>query len=130
MSAPGEVRITAPLRWHDIDALGHVNHTVYHELMEETRHQLLTALVGENSMFVIVRVELDYKLEVRRTEEYVELTGRVESVGSKSVTIFQQIIKPDGRVAADGRAILVAFDMAERRAREITADERAALSAS
>ena len=30
-----EYRMTAPLRWRDLDYLGHVNQSVYHVLLEE-----------------------------------------------------------------------------------------------
>lgn len=123
----GEVQVTMPLRHHDIDALGHVNHAVYHELLEEVRYQLLSPLVSKDSFFVLVRVELDYRAEIRHTEGHVVLTGSIEKVGTKSVTVRQEIQKPSGEVAATGLATLVAFDMNARRAREITERERAEL---
>lgn len=120
-------RLEAPLRWHDIDALGHVNHAVYHELLEEIRFELLSPLRTETTMFVLVRVELDYLAETRHEEGHMILTGQVTGVGTKSVTIEHAILKPDGRASAEGSSVLVAFDLTTRRACDITPAQRSQL---
>ncbi len=38
-----------PIRWGDMDALGHVNNTVYFRFMEQARIEWLYALRGEGS---------------------------------------------------------------------------------
>lgn len=123
-----EARATRDLRWNDLDMLGHVNHTVYHALLEEIRFELLRVLLGEGSSFVLVRIELDHRAEIRRWDGPLDIVGRIEEIGSKSVTIGHEILKADGTVSAEGRSVLVAFDMTTRRARAITEEERAALT--
>ena len=63
-----EIRIDIELRWRDLDFLGHLNQAVYHELLEEGRGALfeqLGALDG-GFFFVLARVELDHRQEIRR----------------------------------------------------------------
>ena len=78
---------------------------------------------------MLVRVELDYRHEVRRDHGSVEVLMRVERVGGKSVTLAHDIVLPDGTVAASGASVLVAWDPHARGSRALTDDERAALAA-
>jgi acyl-CoA thioester hydrolase len=122
-----DVRIQIGLRWRDMDMLGHLNQAVYHELLEEGRGALFQSLGGASFPFVLVRVELDYRHEVRRDHGSVEVVVRLEHVGGKSVTIVHDVVLPDGTVAASGRSVLVAWDPQARGSRELTDAERAAL---
>ena len=126
MPEPRESRVRVPIRWRDLDLLGHVNQSVYHEMLEEGRAALFA--LGEDSFpFVLVHVEIDYRAEVRRDHEWVEVVSRVGKVGSKSVTIEERIERSDGVVATESRSVLVAWDPSERVSRELSAAERSAL---
>jgi acyl-CoA thioester hydrolase len=126
MPEPRESRVRVPIRWRDLDLLGHVNQSVYHEMLEEGRAALFA--LGEDSFpFVLVHVEIDYRAEVRRDHEWVEVVSRVGKVGSKSVTIEERIERSDGIVATESRSVLVAWDPSERVSRELSAAERSAL---
>jgi acyl-CoA thioester hydrolase len=120
-----EARVSVGIRWRDLDMLGHLNQSVYHELLEEGRAALFHQLGG--MPFVIARVELDYRSEVRKDHGTVEVATWVESIGRKSVVAGQSILLPDGAVAAEGRSVLVAWDPAARASREFSDDERARL---
>ena len=122
-----EVRTEVPVRWRDLDPLGHMNQAVYHELLEEGRGALL-ARENRSFPFVIAHVELDYLSEVRKDHGSVVVVTRVERVGRTSVTFAERIERLDGVVAASGRAVLVAWDMKARESRELTSDERASFS--
>ncbi len=124
---PREGRVRVPMRWRDLDLLGHVNQSVYHELLEEGRGVLFARLEENSFPFVLVHIELDYRSEVRRDHGGVEVLARVGRVGSKSVTIEERIELPDGTVAAEGRSVLVAWDPAARTSRELSAAERESL---
>jgi acyl-CoA thioester hydrolase len=119
-----EARTRVPVRWRDLDLLGHLNQAVYHELLEEGRGALLSR-DGRGFPFVIVHVELDYRNEVRRDHGFVEVVSRVGRIGRTSVEIEEQIVLPDGTVAAEGKSVLVAWDPQARGARELSDDERA-----
>jgi acyl-CoA thioester hydrolase len=126
---PDEIRIDVELRWRDLDFLGHLNQAVYHELLEEGRGALfeqLGALDG-GFFFVLARVELDHRQEIRRDHGPVTVALRVETVGRSSVSVAHEIIRADGAVAAEGRSVLVAWDRDARRSRPLTDAERSAL---
>ena len=126
MGAAARTRV--PIRWRDLDILGHLNQSVYHELLEESRGQLFASLDGNAFPFVLVHVELDYRHEVRHHDGYVENETRVVDVGNRSVTVADTMFLPDGTVAAEGRSVLVAWDMDARTSRRLTDVERAALA--
>ena len=126
-SEPREVRVRLSIRWRDLDLLGHVNQSVYHELLEEGRGALFARLEEHSFPFVLVHVEIDYRNEVRRDHGWIEVVSRVGRVGGKSVTIEERIERSDGVVATEGRSVLVAWDPAARASRELSAGERAAL---
>lgn len=112
-----------------MDALGHVNQAVYHELLEEARTALITGLpTPQKGAFVMARVELNYRREIPLHDRYVEVTMRVESIGRSSLTVSQQIFRSDGELAADGLSVLVAWNAAQRGSRPLSDDERAMLS--
>ncbi len=125
---PGRYRVA--LRFSDIDELGHVNQAVYHELLEEARTQMLFALpVPPGGSYVMARVELNHRREVRLQHRYVEVALQIEAVGRSSITMAQQIFRADGELAADGRAVVVAWDGEQRGSRPLTGPETAALRA-
>ena len=130
--ASDEIRIEVDLRWRDLDFLGHLNQAVYHELLEEGRGALFERLgvMDEGFFFVLARVELDHRNEVRREQSPVTVALRVEAVGRSSVTVAHDIVLPDGTVAAAGRSVLVAWDRDARRSRPLTGAERTALGVS
>jgi acyl-CoA thioester hydrolase len=127
--AAEEIRIDVELRWRDLDFLGHLNQSVYHELLEEGRGALFQRLgvLTTGFFFVLARIELDHRREIRRDHGPVTIVQRVEAVGRSSVTVAHEIVRNDGQVAAEGRSVLVAWDREARRSRPLTDDERAAL---
>ena len=127
-----ELRLDLPLRWRDMDMLGHLNQAVYHELLEEARGALLVELAEATDVhgtFVLARVELDYRHEVRRDHGQVAVVVRVGRVGTKSLELEHDVLLPDGTVAATGRTVLVGWDPATRAARELSPRERELLAA-
>jgi acyl-CoA thioester hydrolase len=133
---PSELEQTwrVQLRWRDIDTLGHLNQSVYHELLEEGRIGYIAELmrragdVRMNGSYVLAHVDLDYHTEVRKDHEEVDVVMRLAHVGTSSVHIDHEIRLLDGTIAASGKSVLVAWDMAARTKRPLSDGERAALS--
>ena len=127
-----ETHVRLPLRWRDMDMLGHLNQAVYHELLEEARAVLMAELVarvdGSHATYVLARVELDYRHEVRKDHGEVEVVVRIGRVGTSSITLEHDVLLPDGIVAATGRTVLVGWELA-RGKRVLSDPERAALGA-
>ena len=123
-----EARVTLPVRWRDLDMLGHLNQAVYHEFLEEGRSALFDRVAfGDGFSFVLARVELDYRSEVRRDHGSVEVIARVARIGTSSITVENDVVLPDGTIAATGISVLVAWDARARTKRALSDGERAAL---
>ena len=125
------MRIELPLRHRDMDALGHVNQAVYHELLEEVRAALFDEVLPDLPFtgYVLVHVELDYRHEVRISDRRLIGEGRIADLGRSRIEVANRLLLQDGTVAVEGRAVLVAWDEETRRSRPLTDDERAALLA-
>ncbi len=129
-----EHSVNVQLRWRDMDMLGHLNQSVYHELLEEGRAALMTEIIRRvgadraHGTFVLAHVDLDYHTEVRKDHGEVEIVVRVQRVGNSSLTLQHEIRLPDGTVAASGQTVLVAWDPAARGKRILSDAERSALS--
>jgi acyl-CoA thioester hydrolase len=127
--------VRVQLRWRDMDMLGHLNQSVYHELLEEARAGVITELIrrvgggdGTHGAFVLAHVDLDYHAEVRKEHGQVDIAVRLERVGNSSITLAHEIRRLDGTLAASGRTVLVAWDPAGRGKRPLSQAERSALA--
>jgi len=114
-----------PIRWRDIDALGHVNNAVYYSYVEELLAAVLDPVLGAG--WVTTRVELDFRRELRLTDGRVLARATVEDVGDGTATVNAVLELPDGTVALDGRVVVAACDPETRRPRPLSAAERRGL---
>lgn len=118
-----------------MDLLGHVNQSVYHELLEEGRAALMTEIARRagreraHGAFVLAHVSLDYHAEVRKDHREVDVIVRLAEVGRTSLRLEHEIRRLDGTLAASGHTVLVAWDPAARGKRALSDAERAALAA-
>jgi acyl-CoA thioester hydrolase len=121
-----EVRI--PIRWRDVDAYGHVNNAVFLTYLEEARDRLVEALFGERAWdFVIVRVAIDYRSELRQNDREVVVRCGVTGFGSSSVRTQERVLAMDGRLAAEAASVIVARDSEAGSSRPLTEEERSIL---
>jgi acyl-CoA thioester hydrolase len=116
-------------RWTDFDTLGHITHAAYPVYLDEARDAVLTATVGPFTEFawVIAHVSIDYKREIVQGAREVIVRSRIAEVGRTSISFEQDVLGPDGEVAAACKSVLVAWDREARAARSIDERERAAL---
>jgi len=116
-------------RWTDFDALGHITHAAYPVYLDEARDAVLTATVGPFTEFawVIAHASIDYKREIVQGAREVVVRSRIADVGRTSITFEQEVIGPDGEIAAACTSVLVAWDREARAARRIEDEERALL---
>jgi acyl-CoA thioester hydrolase len=128
-------RLRVPLRGRDVDTLGHLNHSIYHVLLEEGRTGLIATALDTPAdevaalPFVLVHVSMDYQREVRLTEGAVDVVVWVTHVGTSSFRLGYELRRMDEVVAASGEAVMVAWDSVARSKRPLGDDERAALTA-
>ncbi len=105
-----------PVRLSDTDGLGHVNNANYLSFLEISRIDYLRRVVGrvkiEEFGVIIARIEIDYKSPVLHHEKL--LVGcRVSEIGGASINMEYRIEdKATGRLVAEAKSVMVAFDYA------------------
>ncbi|MEV8372954.1 thioesterase family protein [Kribbella sp. NPDC056861] len=126
-----------PLRWGDMDAMGHVNNGRYVDYLQDARVDFLfrTAkeLGAENleTGLLVARHEVQYRRPLVFRPEPVTIELWISEIKAASFMVDYEILD----LAADGsrttyveaRTRLVPFDFAANRLRRITPVERAAL---
>jgi acyl-CoA thioester hydrolase len=117
------------LRWRDLDALGHVNHAVFLTYLEEGRDAFYVQSLGRDPHYVVARVEIDLRAEVRCADRELQVRIGVERVGTTSLTTRETILTPAGATAAEARVVSVLWDPDARKPRPFAEDERARLAA-
>ena len=113
-----------PIRWGDMDAMGHVNNTVYFRFMEQARISWFSALVPGDEAWrstgiVIANAACNYRraitypgtVEVRL---YCGLPG-----GSSLPTSYELRVDADPVPYADGAALVVFVSMKTQKATRI-----------
>jgi acyl-CoA thioester hydrolase len=118
------------IRWGDMDAMGHVNNTVYFRFMEQARIGWFEALVPQGAAWrthgiVIVNASCNFKrpLNYPGTVEVKVFAG---PPGGSSVPTFYELIFNDS-LYADGAATVVFVDMETQKPMRIPDELRARL---
>jgi len=105
-----------PVRWGDMDAMGHVNNTVYFRFMEQARISWFSVLVPgkeawHSTGIVIANASCNYKRAITYPG-VVETRLYVGAPGGSSVPTFYELRVDDDPVPyADGAAVVVFVDM-------------------
>ena len=118
------------IRWGDMDAMGHVNNTVYFRFMEQARIAWFDLLLprGEawqNTGIVIANASCNFK----RAMNYpgtVDVQVYAAALGASSVATFYGLTI-DRELYADGAATVVFIDMARQKPVRIPDSIRARL---
>jgi acyl-CoA thioester hydrolase len=119
--------IPVPIRWRDLDALGHVNHATYLVLLGEARDAWLTQFGIGPEHYVVAALTINYRSAITLTDSPVQVELAVQRIGSKSVTTRELIVAGDA-VRADAQVTIVVWDQAGQSSRALTPGERAAFS--
>jgi acyl-CoA thioester hydrolase len=117
------------VRWRDTDALGHVNHVVFLTYLEEARDAFYAQVLGADPIYVVVRLEIDLRAEVRHEDRQVIVDMVVERLGTTSLTTRETIRMQAGQVVAEARVVTVRWDAATRQPVPFSAAERERLMA-
>ena len=120
-----------PLRWADMDSLGHVNNVVYVDYLQEARVDMLRvhAPVQGGEELAVGTVEFVAPLVFRF--EPVRIETWVTQIRAATFTMAYEILDelPDGerRVYVRARSVLTPFVFAEERPRRVSVEEREVL---
>lgn len=107
-----------PIRYSDLDPIGHVNNAITPMFFEEARcsviYPALQANGRSNLDLVLVRTVIDYVKELSYPGA-VDIGTRVHRVGTKSLHMVHGVFDVStGACAATGECILVIFDQKNR----------------
>jgi len=116
------------VRWRDVDALAHVNHAVFLTYLEEARDAFYAQILGSEPIYVVVRLEVNLRAEVRYPDRRVTVRVEVVQLGTTSLTTRETILTPAGEVAADARVVTVRWDADSHKPVPFTETERARLA--
>jgi acyl-CoA thioester hydrolase len=120
-----------PVRFGDLDALGHVNNAVFLTYIESARIAFLfdagAATSLEDMSIIVARIEIDFRAPVRFGRD-VEITVRATRFGDKSFDL-EYVLRVDGQVVAEAKSVLVGYDYEKREPMTIPDEWRERLAA-
>ncbi len=125
-----------PVRWADLDMLGHVNNVVYVDYLQEARVDLMRTMLGERrddlaEGVVVVRHEVTYVSPMALTFRPVSIECWVTEVRAATFTMAYEVFHPreDGtrQVYLRALTVLTPYVFEHERPRRISAEEKAAL---
>jgi acyl-CoA thioester hydrolase len=126
-----------PLRWADMDPLGHVNNVTYVDYLQEARVDMLAVhapVTGGEALaegVVVVRHEVEFVAPLRFRHEPVRIETWVGAIKAASFTMRYEILDEtdggDRHVYTRASTVLSPFVFATERPRRIRDEERAVL---
>ncbi len=111
------VAVEVPVRFRDVDGMGHVNNSVFSTYLEIARiaywERLDPSVRGgdlRKVTMILARAEIDFRGQISYGETVRVLT-RCPRVGTKSFDLEYRVESNDGgRLYAEARTVQVAFD--------------------
>lgn len=128
----GWFRAAVPVRFRDLDPMGHAHHTLPLIYLEEARAAFWRMLKGSDSLDAIdyVMAEITLRFHARiRFPSTVTVGLSLSRVGAKSFTTAFEVRDDVGGLLASGTAVQVAYDYEAERAKPIDAADRSVLDA-
>jgi len=125
-SAPAKVYETdIPLRFGDIDSMGHVNNAVTMTLFETGRVKFFADVLGaqkiEDITFILAEADVRYRIPIL-IQDRVRLRMYITDVSRSSFRFRCELFDPrDGRVFTEAETVQVMYDYATGRSRPVDA---------
>ncbi|MGQ0650903.1 MAG: acyl-CoA thioesterase [Betaproteobacteria bacterium] len=106
------------IRWGDMDAMGHVNNTVYFRFMEQARISWFDRLVPQGEAWqstgiVVANASCNFKRPLNYPGT-VEVKVYIGPPGGSSVATYYDLVLDD-EIYADGAAMVVFIDMEKQK---------------
>jgi acyl-CoA thioester hydrolase len=106
--------VEIPVRFRDIDGMGHVNNAVYFTYMEQARSEWYRQLMGIHFVaefdFILAHASCDFK-EAIGFGETVVVTVTLTKIGNSSFRFAYEIqSKEKGTLFASGESVQVCYD--------------------
>ena len=123
---PWPVHRTFPIFYHDIDALNHLNHAAYFPFMETLRCDYYLPRLGHRDPsqldIIVAEATCRYLAPVRYGMTLLGEVAPARPLGRTSFSLlyrFRSTDPTDPTVFARGRTVIVSFDYAANRKKEI-----------
>lgn len=132
IAASGWFRTDVPVRFRDLDAMGHAHHTLPLIYLEEARAAFWRELKGSASIGDIdyVMAEITLRFHARTLYPSTVVVGlSVTRVGAKSFTIGFEIRGGDGTLLSSGTAVQVSYDYTAGSSKRLADADRRVLEA-
>ena len=120
MHAPEGYRYstTIPIRYGDMDTLGHVNNAKYLTYLEQSRISYIRDRgLWDGSLsaqgLIIARIEIDYRAPISMDDGQAVVWTRVSRIGNKSFDMTQVVLVERGDhllTAAEAKTVVVVYD--------------------
>lgn len=126
MDSVDAVSTTVPVRYRDLDPLGHVNHAVYTSYLEEARLSYFDSVLEvslDRVDHVIAALDIEFRQRIEYGDELVVTVG-VSEIGTTSLTTAYEL-RVDGELVATASVVLVTYDREAGKPRPVPDDWRA-----
>lgn len=130
---PWPTQRTFPIYYHHLDVLGHLNHAAYFPFMETLRCDYYLASLGTLDPakldIIIAEATCRYLAPAFYGTELLGEVAPASPLGRTSFTLLYRFREASAAttVFARGRTVVVCYDYATSRKKEITAERRALL---
>jgi acyl-CoA thioester hydrolase len=122
--------IPVPVRFRDLDPLGHVNNAVHASYIEEARVAYFKQLLDvdlDTVGTVVASLSIEYRQSIELGDELV-VEIRVPEIGTTSLTTAYEL-RVDGEIVATATVVQVLYDYEESEPTPIPDDWRARIEA-
>jgi acyl-CoA thioester hydrolase len=128
VTRPLKFSCRVPVRFHDLDAMGHAHHTLPVIYFEEARAAYWREIAGRAGVldidYVLAEIRVQFKQRVRYPATLTVRAG-VTQVGNTSFTMAYELTDQDGAVLATGESVQVMYDYTKSKAMRMPDDVRA-----
>lgn len=127
-------RTDIPIRFSDIDSLGHVNNAVYLTYFEIARTNYWKDAIGwdwNNVGIIIGRSEINYLKQIT-VQDKIACYVRTIRIGNSSFDVMHVLVKitPQGEeIVTTGKTVCISYDYAANKSVSIPSDERRSMIA-
>jgi acyl-CoA thioester hydrolase len=106
-------RATIEVIFRDVDAMGHVNNAVYFTYLETARTQFFFKRLKLSNLaqlpVILAEATCTYR-SAARFGDLLEVGLGISHIGNKSFDFVYRITANDGRLVAEARTVMVAYD--------------------
>ena len=113
MTSPLKFNCRVPVRFHDLDVMGHAHHTLPIIYFEEARAAYWREIAGRPNVadidYVLAEIRVQFKQRILYPATLMVRAG-VTHVGNASFTMAYELTDEEGAVLATGESVQVMFD--------------------